>query len=216
MRTAGTLTQLISGHLRRRFVAYFFVVAVLAAGLNTGAAATRSVSAAVKDEIASALTAFLADNNGTAVRPSQAEIVHEALTGDILRTAVLIWVLGLSVIGAPVILFITFLRGFAVGFTFGLLLEQMAWRGLVLAFASLLPHNIPALLALVIAGAAGLTFAGVAGRILVGRHTGYTVYGQFAASAALTAFAAVLILLGLFVEAYITPALIDLTTRFFL
>lgn len=212
----GTLFQLVSGHLRRRMLSYLLVISALAMGFIAGSIATRSVDPVGREEITSVLATFFAEPTATNVPPSSDRLVHEAFTGDILRTAVLMWVLGLSVIGAPVILVITFFRGFALGFTTGFMVEEMSWQGGVMAAASLLPHNLFSLMGLVIAGAAGLMFAGAAGRILLGIRTEYTVYGQFASSAGLTVAAAVLILSSMFVEAYVTPVLINVAMRYIL
>lgn len=212
----GTLSQLVAGHVRRRILAYLLVFCVLVMGMVAGGVATRSVDSVARQEIQSVLTTFFADPTAANVPPTRERVVHEAFTGDILRTAVLMWILGLSVIGSPIILVITFFRGFALGFTIGFLIEEMLWQGGVLALVSLLPHNLLSILGLLIAGAAGLTFASVAGRILLGRRTEYTVYGQFASSALFTMVAAGLILGSMFVEAYITPVLINVTTRYIL
>lgn len=216
MATIGTFSQLISGHVRRRILSYLLILAVLLMGMVAGGVATRSVESAAREEIQSVLSTFFADPTAANLPPSNDRLINEAFTGDILRTAVLMWILGLSVIGAPIILVITFFRGFALGFTISFLVEEMLWRGGVLAVASLVPHNLLSILALLIAGAAGLTFAGVAGRTLLGSRTQSTVYRQFATSAFLTTVASALILASMFVEAYITPVIITVTTRYIL
>ena len=53
-----------------------------------------------------------------------------------------IWILGISIIGLPVILILLFLKGLVVGFTVGFLVNQMGWSGFLLSFVAILPQNI--------------------------------------------------------------------------
>ena len=46
---------------------------------------------------------------------------------------------GLTVIGAPVVLGIVFLRGFVLGFTIGFIIDELYVRGLILSLSSVLP-----------------------------------------------------------------------------
>lgn len=213
---AGSLSMLIRDHLRRRILLYFFVLSSLVAGFISGSLATHNVEPAGRMAIKSSLAAFFAEPVSTAGEAGTDRLVYDALTADVLPTAGLTWLLGLSIIGAPLILAITFFRGFALGFTARFLIEEFQWRGGLLAAAALVPHNLLALCGLMLAAVAGLRFAVGAGRILLGLRTEYTVYGQFASSLVLTLSGALLILGARFVEVYVTPVLIDLTTRYIL
>jgi stage II sporulation protein M len=54
----------------------------------------------------------------------------------------LMWILGISIIGFPLILILLFLKGVTIGFSVGFLVHQMGWSGLLLAFVTLLPQNL--------------------------------------------------------------------------
>ena len=53
-----------------------------------------------------------------------------------------IWILGISIIGLPLIFILLFAKGVVVGFTVGFLVSQHGWNGLLLAFVSVLPQNL--------------------------------------------------------------------------
>lgn len=212
----GSLSTLIREHVRRRILSYILVCASLIAGFVSGGLATRTVDAAGRTAISSSISAFFAEPAAAATEPRTDRLVYDALTVDILPTAGLTWLLGLTIIGAPIILAITFFRGFALGFTARFLIDEFQWRGGLLAAAALVPHNLLALAGLILASVAGLRFAIGAARILLGLRTEYTVYGQFASSLLLTLSGALFILGARFVEAYVTPVLIDLTMRYIL
>ena len=50
-------------------------------------------------------------------------------------------ILGISIIGLPVILIVLFMKGIVIGFTVGFLVNQMGWNGFLLSFVSVLPQN---------------------------------------------------------------------------
>ncbi|MDD3654243.1 MAG: stage II sporulation protein M [Desulfotomaculaceae bacterium] len=71
----------------------------------------------------------------------------------------LIYLLGLTVIGIPVLLIIIFIRGFALGFTVMYLAREQSTQGIILTLAAIFPQNILLVPALLIAGMASLSFA---------------------------------------------------------
>lgn len=58
------------------------------------------------------------------------------------KTLLVIWFLGLTVIGLPLILGIVFVRGFSLGFTVGFLVHEKAGAGIVLILLSIVPQNL--------------------------------------------------------------------------
>jgi stage II sporulation protein M len=59
-----------------------------------------------------------------------------------LKYTGVIWILGLSIIGLPVILILLFLKGVFIGFTVGFLVHQLGWNGFLFAFIAVLPQNM--------------------------------------------------------------------------
>lgn len=70
----------------------------------------------------------------------------------------LIWLLGISVVGLPLVLVLNFLKGLLVGFTVGVLVSEYAWKGLLLAFVSVVPHNLLIVPVLLAGSVAAMTF----------------------------------------------------------
>src|SRR5699024_2793333 len=54
----------------------------------------------------------------------------------------LIWILGISMIGFPIVFILLFLKGIIIGFTVGFLLSEMGMNGIAIVFASIFPQNI--------------------------------------------------------------------------
>lgn len=57
-------------------------------------------------------------------------------------TTILIWLLGISVIGIPVLLFLYFSKSFILGFSIGSILLQYKWKGIFLSFFYIFPHQV--------------------------------------------------------------------------
>lgn len=215
MLSAGRMLQWVAAHVRTRLVPYILVVSMFIVGIVVGGMATSSIEPQTRQQIQDVLQQFFATAPGTIV-PAGEVVARQALGGELIRSGVFMWVLGLTVIGAPIVLLISLFRGFALGFTVSFILEELGWRGGVLSIASLFPHNLFAIPGLLMAGAAGLTFAGGAARILFGKPTTQTVYGHFAASVSLAFIAGIFLTIGVLVEAYITPVFVNLAASYIL
>lgn len=143
----------------------------------------------------------------------QPQLVKATITNNLIFIGI-IYLLGLTVIGAPVILALLFARGFSLGFTVGFLTNERAGDGIIIAISSVLPQNLLLLPAVYLAGVAALSFSCLLiGRLrnsrlpvlpgLVGYHCLIVIVSCIAAAAGL-------------VEAFVTPELIKTTVNLFI
>lgn len=68
-----------------------------------------------------------------------------------LKYTGVIWILGLSIIGLPIILIMLFLKGVFIGFTIGFLVHQLGSKGFLFSLVSIIPQNmivVPIILAM--------------------------------------------------------------------
>jgi stage II sporulation protein M len=70
-----------------------------------------------------------------------------------------IWILGISIIGLPIILVLLFLKGMMIGFTVGFLVNQMQLQGFLLSFVSVLPQNVFLIPAFIILSTVSISFS---------------------------------------------------------
>ncbi len=54
----------------------------------------------------------------------------------------IVWLLGISIIGIPIILFLLFVRGFILGFSMGSIIHIYKLKGIIGAFLYIFPHQI--------------------------------------------------------------------------
>jgi stage II sporulation protein M len=119
----------------------------------------------------------------------------------------LLWLLGITVVGIPGVLALNFLKGALVGFSIGTLINQYAWKGVWFSLVSIAPQNIIAIPAMIVTSVAALTFSiyVVKNRLLQQKGTLAPELAGFTSTTLLM----VIVLAGasLF-EAYVSPTII--------
>lgn len=122
-----------------------------------------------------------------------------------LKYLLVIFILGLSIIGMPIIWVLLFMKGIVVGFSVGFLVNQMGWHGLLLAAASIAPQNLLIIPAYLIAGSLAMIFSLTLIQKLTAKKNNHPLLQPF--------FRYSIIFLGLFgivvvaalVESYLSP-----------
>lgn len=183
----------------------FVVCACFTVGAVIGGWAATGLEADTVSDLQHYIRSLLmASETGSAV-----ESIREGVI-DHLFVFGAMYVLGLTVIGAPVVLGILFVRGFAFGFAAWFVLAA-GELGAGVALLSLLPHNILLLPALLAAAAASLSFTvllinrGFNNRIRV--WSGFVRYTVSIIAAGMVAATAAV------VEHTVTPCLLQLALR---
>lgn len=211
---AGRFPDILRGYFRRRTAVYLCVIIVLAMGAGFGGLAVGYVDEEDRSALAGHVEGLLSAPETRLPAPPE-RVLQQALMEQLLKTVGLVGLFGLSVIGAPLVLAVVFLRGFALGFTGAFLVDRLGWRGIPLALASLLPHNVLAVPALVLAGASAISFSVAAARVLMGRRD-INMYQQFLTTVLLLAASGLALVAASFLEAYVTPVLMDAVARILL
>ncbi|NLJ79710.1 MAG: stage II sporulation protein M, partial [Firmicutes bacterium] len=200
MFVAGALGELILNYFKRHLTLYLALILLFAAGLGLGALSTQKLSAVQKVDLAGYLANIYDSINSAAASPFQkGEVFYQNMLDNIVKTTGLMFVLGLTVVGAPLIFGIVFLRGFVLGFTVGFLVQDAALKGLILSTASILPHNLLVVPAVLVGAASALCFASTALKTLLGMSK-ERIYGQFASTTFLSLCSCLLLILGTLVE----------------
>ncbi|MFZ5597651.1 MAG: stage II sporulation protein M [Bacillota bacterium] len=196
-----------TGKIKSGWPVYFIVVLVFACGLAAG-----SLSAVRMDgEKYSQLSAYVRDfvaNAGGASFDSGKMARNALINNSLMITA--IYVLGLTIIGMPVILGIVFVRGFVIGFTVCFLTSDMAAGGLFLTLSAVLPHNLLYIPALCLGSASALIFATLLLKRNFNSHI--AVWPGFVRYTGIMALVFIVAAGSGIVEGYITPKLTQIVT----
>src|SRR5699024_765910 len=76
-----------------------------------------------------------------------------------MKYLLLLFILGLSVIGLPVVWILLFFKGLVVGFSVGFIVSQLGIKGLLLAALSIAPQNLIIIPIYIVAGSLAMIFS---------------------------------------------------------
>lgn len=203
-------TPAFRDYMRKHMPTYAIVVVMLVMGVIFGALAAKILPESQKSQLAQDLTVFFRAFGDT-MQVSAVSASRQGFFSN-LKTVFIGWLLGLSVIGAPGIGILIFLRGFIIGFTVGFLVLEMAARGVLLAIVSVLPQNLFIIPALILSCESSLAFAAsvIEDRL---RSKRVPLYPQFLLSCVTITGALALLGIASIVEGFITPVFIELISR---
>jgi stage II sporulation protein M len=211
---AGAFGELVGKYFFRHLPLYLALILLFVTGLGFGAVATQKLSPVQKDDLANYISGVytsLGDDDGQ-VYP-RGEVFYQSVMENVVKTAGLLFLLGLTVIGAPLILAIVFVRGFVLGFTVGFLVQETMVQGLILSTTSILPHNLVVVPAILIGAGGALSFSATALKTLLG-FSKDGIYSQFASTTFLSLCSGLLFVLAALIEAYLTPILVHFGSGF--
>jgi len=199
-------------YFRQRIAVLAAVTLLFLLGVAFGSIAVGTLSSAHAADLRAYLLSFYADFPQELASTNRHAAAWRGVVDNIIKISGLIWVLGMTIIGVPLILGIVFVRGFVLGFTAAFIISEMKLGGVVVAAASLLPHNLLLVPALIIVSTTAVSFAAAAARTLVGTEQ-RSIINQFLAATIVTLMASLLLALASLVEMYITPVLMQLSGR---
>lgn len=208
---AFSLGGFVGDYFKRRLPLLFVLVFLLILGLVFGALSVQSLSPSQKEDLSGYLQSLFG-----AFTPSAQEqpvLLQLGMVDTLFRTTGLMWLLGFTLIGAPLIFALVFLRGFVIGFTVGFLLDSLLFKGLALTLALVVPHNLFVIPAVLVGALATLSFSFV---VLKNLFFGSkeNIYYHLCAGTLLTLLSFAILALASLVECYITPLFIHLVRDF--
>lgn len=202
MTTPGNRLQ---EHFGRYNTQLYVALATLLVGGLFGVLAIGTLSPADKLSLLAYLRRFL---DIEALAPTYHHIFQRALV-DNLKVLGLLYLLGVSVAGMPLVLVVVFFRGFVVGFAAAFLVTSMHWQGVAVGLLTMGLANVFVLPALMLVATVALGFSWdlISPRA---RQEGPGIGRGFAFFTGLVAVMAAVTLVGTVLESYASPLLLHL------
>jgi stage II sporulation protein M len=199
--------------LQQRAIVLAVIAAVLTVGAVVGGISAGSLDIAGTQELRTYLQSTLTKlaHDGAGYTGWQWMFLDK-----VLKPAGLIWVLGMSVVGVPLIAAVIFMRGFVLGFSLVFILKALALRGVLLAIVALVPQNLFYLPGLVLAATGAVIFSGKALQIVLGKPGCGDIYRHLRTEGTVTLLGCMLLLVGGLVDTYITPLITGFVSRLIL
>lgn len=198
--------QTLQQKFKEKSSLYLFTIVLFMMGVGFGAVVVNSLGLTQKQELFMYINQFFQEVKGNNI--AEPALAFQNSLGNYLKYIGFMWILGLSIIGIPVILIMVFLKGVMVGFTIGFLVDQMQWKGFSFALVSVMPQNLIVVPAMIIIATTALSFSLNMIQNRFKKHqVGVSVYSHLLSYSFL-----ILVMLGAMViaagiEAYVSPNL---------
>lgn len=201
------LITIIEKHIRLHIFFYFLAVLFFAIGIVSGSYTVKALSDPQKSELINYLKGFFQllknidiDNN---------KLLIQSLFNN-LKLIIPIWLLGLTIIGIPFILFILGFRGFILGFTLGFLIDELSSKGVLFIILTILPHNLFHVPGLIGIGVFAISFSSFLLKNRIKKQNIINKKNQIGTYTTIILIISLLLVLGSIIEAYITPSFMKL------
>ncbi len=151
------IKQALAGYISDNIAIYLTVSLIFILGIVLGVFSVRILHDTQIKELKEYLDAFLLGLNAQAVLDPLA-VVKNAFTQN-LKLFLLLWVLGITMVGIPAAIVILCLKGFTLGFTVSFIYTQFSYGGLMFVLGAVVPQNIVIIPAFLTAAVASLSFS---------------------------------------------------------
>ncbi|NLW06403.1 MAG: stage II sporulation protein M, partial [Clostridia bacterium] len=195
-------------HLNEYRVLYLLVIIFFLLGIIAGTVSVHFLEPEQNARLASYLDSILAQFDSTAASIDQA---FYQVFSSAFKEIGLIWFLGLTVLGMPLIITFIFLKGFILGFTVGLLVLEKAFSGIAFSLLAILPPNLIHIPVIIIAAVLGLAFSL---NLLRGQRYGGGLTGLISYSG-LMVLVMLVIMAGGLIEIYLSPVFARVVLNYF-
>ncbi|PFA63889.1 stage II sporulation protein M [Bacillus sp. AFS015802] len=197
-------------HVQAHSSIYLFIITLFLMGIIFGAIVVNSLSFAQKEDLYFYLSKFFSEMEDGSMTSAE-ELFRQSFLHNVKYLG-LMWLLGISIIGLPLIFVLLFMKGVVVGFSVGFLVNQMGWSGFLLSFVSVLPQNIIIIPAFIFIGAISANFSLTLIRKIFMRHTSSMQFQMIPFLSRYVIFMVValgIVTVAASIEAYLSPNLME-------
>lgn len=205
-----TRNRSLEHYMKEHLSLYIFVGVIFVTGVVFGAVMANALSLEQKQEITRYLSNFFSIVDQGMLVGEAPNSFRETLSLH-MKWVLIIWLLGMSVIGLPLILILDFLKGVLIGFTVGYMVGTLSWHGLLFALVSVVPQNLIVIPVLIVCSVTAIAFSVrlVKNRFIQKKGALFEPLLRFTSVAA--ASGVLMVGVALF-EAYLSPAMMQWVT----
>jgi stage II sporulation protein M len=151
-----TTRNLVCDHFQNNMWLYILSTLCLSTGIVFGVYAVKYMDATQKSTLITSLSNFIKSTSFSNVSYNQ--IMFESIKNNV-PMLIVVWFLGMTMIGIPIILMLDIIKGFTMGFTVTFLINGMGYKGIWLSLLSVLPQNLVYIPCIVIASVISMKFS---------------------------------------------------------
>lgn len=189
-------------HIKDNLLIYSIVILCFLVGISVGAFTVKIVDKHQKEELFYYLRDFFQLFHNSEL--DSYHIFKQSFINN-FQLLTLNWILGALLLTAPLVLFIIGFKGFVLGFTAGLLIEEFRLWGVLIFIFGIFPQNIIIVPAFIIGSVASLSFALSFLKGKIHKTKGISFSKRFLVYSGLFGFILLFILFASLIESYIAP-----------
>ena len=185
---------------------FVFLVVIIAVGVASGSIFVTVLNDSDKTMVSDYLNNFFNNLNSNNLNYSGTLINTLIFT---IGLAILIWILGISVIGFVLILLFLFIKAFSLGFSVASIIINFNFKGILIALAYVVPHHIINLMIYLLIS----SYALVLSYRLISSFTkkkNFDFKGIFNRYLFIIVFSLIILLFSVLYEVYLAPSLINM------
>lgn len=190
---------------------YFLIFAFLSTGIAAGAFTVRALDDIQKQSLINYMHGFfqiLTSTNIDGLKVFKQSVINN------IQTIILMWILGITIIGIPLILLITCIRGFILGFTVGFLLNNLGWKGFFFTSLAILPQNLIMIPCLLEIGVISISFSLMLIKNRMAKKWTNNFWQKFLSYTTIIGILFGISICGSLIEAYIVPVFLKLISSY--
>lgn len=200
-------------HIKAHATVYVFMIILFLTGIIFGAMIVNSMNFVQKQDLFFYLERFFGEI-ANEEQINKGEILKDSFFYH-AKYLLLIFVLGLSVVGLPIIWIFLFLKGLVVGFSVGFIVNQLGVKGLLLASLSIAPQNILIIPVYIIAGSLAMIFSLTLLSKLFSRNISQPILQPFAKYISLFVCLLAISLVAALLEAFVANSAMEFIIKSF-
>ncbi|GGF08796.1 stage II sporulation protein M [Halobacillus andaensis] len=149
--------RMVKSDFNNHISIFVFIFVLFIMGMVFGAIIVNSMNFVQKEDLFFYLKQFF-EQMVDRSNPDKTALLKDSILYHV-KYMLLLFLLGISIVGMPIITVLLFIKGLVVGFSVGFLVNQMGWYGLLLSSASIAPQNLIIIPVYLLAGALALLFS---------------------------------------------------------
>ncbi|MCC5909919.1 MAG: stage II sporulation protein M [Clostridiaceae bacterium] len=194
-------------HIKENLLIYSIVLLCFLIGVSVGAFTVKIVDKHHKEELFYYLRDFFQIFHNNELQG--VNILKQSLINNI-QLLVLNWILGILIITAPLVLVIVGFKGFTIGFTAGLLIEEFKLWGVLIFTLGIFPQNLIIIPVFIISSVISIIFATIFLKDKLQKTKATKYSKRFLVYSSLYCILFIFVLLAALIEGYISPVFIRL------
>lgn len=162
---------LLLNHLKKNALVYLFTTILFFTGIIFGSIIVNSMNFIQKQDLFFYLERFF-----LAVTKGEQSTSKEILISSFLyhsKYLMIMFLFGLAIIALPLVWIFVFVKGLVIGFSVGFLVNQLGFKGLLLAATAIAPQNLITIPIYIVAGSLSMIFClTIISRLIQKHNTG--------------------------------------------